>query len=85
MFQNGKGRLFELFDQIDCGVDIEHVIVRDLFSVQFIEEAIQITKEHSALMGILAITQCGALNVALFEYRNLLLTVEVVEDSCIVV
>ena len=85
MFEDCKSGLGELFDQVDRSVYIEHVVIRDILAVEFVEHPVDVAEESSVLVRILAVTEHGAVCKTALEDGQLLLKVEIVEDRRIVV
>ena len=57
VLQNGYRRLREFGDQVCSRADVENVVKRQLFAMQFFEMPIEIAVERSGLVRILAVTQ----------------------------
>ncbi len=63
MFDIDRGRLLELFNQFKCGVTVENIIKRELFTLELIRVAdtglidYRILVESCFLVGILTVTQ----------------------------
>ena len=84
MLQNSKCDIVKLIDQIDCGIDVKQVVIRDLFSMNLIEHLIQVSIEISLLMWIFAITQ-RLLAIGRATESRTLFSIKIVEDSRIIV
>ena len=85
MFHDYEGRFVELFDQVDRRVDVEHVVVRDVLAVQFVEQSFEVAVEDGRLVGILPVAQRRSAVETQLERADLFLAVEIVEDGRIVV
>jgi hypothetical protein len=57
MFQNRNRRFLEVADQTGGRADVENVIKRQVFAVQFFKVPIKIPVECGFLMRIFAVTQ----------------------------
>src|SRR5690606_27643365 len=75
----------EFTDEMNSGIDIHQVVVREFLSIQLPEQAGQVAVVCSLLMRVLAISKGTAVGNALFERRNASVSVEIGENRRIVV
>ena len=85
VFQYGEGGVAEVVNQTACGIDVAQVVVRDFLAVQLGEVGLEVAVEISLLVGILAVAQHVGLIAAVAECVDMIGTVEIVEDGCIIV
>ena len=86
VFQDGEGGgLFPEFGhQVYGGIDIQKVVVGELFRVQLFEQPFKIPVEYALLMGVFTIPKRPSLHFAHLEGRYIRAAVEVVEDGRVI-
>ena len=83
MLQDSEGRIRKFINQINGGIDIEQVVIRDFLTVNLVEHGIDISIEITFLMRVFTIAQSLLVIGGLTESRPFF-TIEIVEDSRIV-
>ena len=84
MFQYGECGLFKLGNQAYCRIDVEQIVVGNLFAVKLCEHLVEIAEEVAALMGILAITHSLGSVDCYAKCRWTVFLVKVIEDGTVV-
>ena len=83
VFQYGKSQLWKLRDKRYGCIDVEQVVIRNLFSVKLFEHFIEISEKESFLMRIFSVTQRLWIIASSPESR-IITTVEIIENSGII-
>ena len=84
VLQHGEGGFREFVNQVYGSIDVEQVVVGDFLAVDLVEHGIEVAVEVTLLVRVLAVAQ-GLLVVCRLAESSALLTVEVIEDSRVVV
>src|SRR5690606_10420613 len=85
VFQDSESWFAEFIDQRYGGVDVDQVIVRKFFTVDFFKHGIKIAIKNGCLMRVFAVAKRFVLNFAVFEYgHRAAILIEIIEDSSIV-
>ena len=84
VLEDGEGRLVELTDEVETCVEVEQVVVRQLFAVQLLEHRVEVAIEGAFLMRVLTITQGRAFFFGDTQRLRCVVFREPVHDSTVV-
>ena len=83
MFQDSECQFIELVDQANGSIDIQQVVVGDLFTMDLVEHIVELAIIFSSLVRIFTITQVHRLVYGSTEMRTLA-SVEIIENSRVI-
>ena len=86
MFEDGKNGFLagEFGQETQRGVDIDQVVVGELFSGELLEGGAEVAEKYGLLMRILPVAKAQVAAFAVFEYGFGVFAVEVLEDGGVV-
>ena len=83
MFQDSECQFVELVDQANGSIDIQQVVVGDLFTMDLVEHIVELAIVFSSLVRIFTITQVHRLVYGSTEMRTLA-SIEIIENSRVI-